>query len=106
MNELDNTTKIYIKFSTEEEAAEKILSKLIELHFKTVFVGAVFHIEQEFGELWNESEDFNESSLSKEQKIWYEKFLSIREKIFDQGNREKKLAVAKIKKFLINFKDK
>lgn len=104
--ENDNTTKIYINYQTPEETAEKILCKLVELHFKTVFVGAIFQIEQEFGSLWGESEDFSEENLTEEQKIWYEKFLAIRERIFDQGNKQKKIAVARIKEFKIAPKEK
>lgn len=104
--ENDNTTKIYINYQTADETAEKVLCKLVELHFKTVFVGAVFHIEQEFGSLWGECENFSEENLTPDQKIWYEKFLAIRERIFDQGNKQKKIAISRIKDFKISPKEK
>jgi hypothetical protein len=97
---------VSINYESIEQTSEKILAKVLEMHFKTVFVGAVFQIEREFGFLWGECEDFDESKLTDEQKVMYEKFLSIREKIFNQGNRERKNAVQKLKAFDIRIKDK
>ena len=65
---------VNIKYENIEDTSQKLLSKLLELHFKTVFVGAVFHIENEFGYLWGECDDFDESKLTEEQKLMYEKF--------------------------------
>jgi hypothetical protein len=104
--EKDNITRIYINYQTPDETAEKILCKLVELHFKTVFVGAVFQIEKNFGHLWGEDEELSEDEMTEEQKLWYEKFLETRDRIFDQGNKEKKQAIAKIKNFTIKPKEK
>jgi hypothetical protein len=43
--------------------------------------------------------------MTEEQKLWYEKFLETRDRIFDQGNKEKKQAIAKIKNFTIKPKE-
>ena len=94
---------VNMHFDSLEETSEKILKKMLETHFRTVFVGAVCHIEDELGSLWGESEDFDESKLTEEQKIWYEKFLNLRDKIFNQGNREKKIAISKLKSFYISL---
>lgn len=93
----EEAIKVTINYQSPVETAEKIFIKNMEAHFKTVFVGAVFEIEKEFGALWGESEEFDENNLTDEQKIWYEKFLSVRERIFDQGNRQKKIAIHKFK---------
>jgi hypothetical protein len=96
---------VNIKYENIEDTSEKLLAKILELHFKTVFVGAVFHIENEFGHLWGESEDFDESKLTEDQKIMYEKFLNLRNRIFDQGNKEKKAAISKLKSFDITLRN-
>jgi len=93
--------QLIVNIDNPETYSRKLLQKILEVHFKTVFVGAVFHIEKEFGELWGESDNFDEENLTPEQKKWYEKFLAVREKIFDQGNRERKAAASKMKLFYI-----
>ena len=95
----ENRIPLRVTFNSAEETARQVLEKLISANFKTVFVGAVYKIEQEFGYLWGESEDFDEKNLSDEQKFYYEKFLKLREETFDQGNRERKRALATIKSF-------
>lgn len=100
MNDEENF-KLIINISDDETLSKKLLLKIIEAHFKTVFVGAVFHIEEEFGELWGESDGFNEDNLTPEQRKWYEKFLSVRERIFTQGNRERKMAASKMNLFRV-----
>lgn len=97
----DNQISASIKYNDMSETSEKILKRFLETHFKTVFVGAVSHFEDEFGFLWGESEDFDEANLSDEQKFFYEKFLNVRDRIFTQGNREKKEALAKLKHFSV-----
>jgi len=95
---------VNITYESLEETSEKLLAKVLELHFKTVFVGAVYQIEKEFGFLWGESDDFDESKLTEEQKAMYEKFLNVRDRIFTQGNRERKNATSKLKAFNIRIK--
>jgi hypothetical protein len=97
---------VNIKYENLEDTSVKLLSKIIELHFKTVFVGAVFHLENELGYLWGESDDLDESKMTDEQKAIYEKFLNARDKIFTQGNREKKAVLAKLKEFDIKLRNK
>lgn len=96
---------VNISFENLEDTSVKLLTKILELHFKTVFVGAVFHMENELGYLWGESEDLDESKMTDEQKAIYEKFLTARDKIFTQGNREKKAAIAKLKAFEIKLRN-
>jgi len=93
----EDAIKVTINYQSPAETAEKLFIKNMEAHFKTVFVGGVCEIEKEFGILWGESDEFDENVLTDDQKIWYEKFLSVRERIFDQGNKQKKIAINKFK---------
>lgn len=62
------------------------LKKLIRTCCQTIFVGAVAKAENYFGDLWGESNDLDEEDMSLEQQSWYNKFLDMRDEIFDQGN--------------------
>ena len=84
---------------------EEILKKSTASHVDTVFVGAVSKIEEFFGVLWGESEELEEESMTAEQKKWYNKFMDLRDAIFDQGNLEKKKMLNEIGCFKITLKD-
>ena len=87
--------KINITVRSPEEYAKKVLRDELKKHFKTVFVGSVFYLEEEFGSLWGEDKGVTEEEMTEEQKFWYEKFMKVREKIFDQGNRQRHVALSK-----------
>lgn len=87
-----------------DESSKKVLESIISSHFKTVFVGAVHKIELEFGSLWGELEEIDEENMTDDQKFWYNKFLKLRDDIFDQGNRERKKSLSLLKNFNIQVK--
>jgi len=88
-----------------ENRCEEILKKTTSSHMDTVFVGAVSKIEEFFGVLWGENEDVDEEQMTVEQKKWFNKFLDLRDSIFDQGNLEKKKMLNDIGCFKITIKD-
>ena len=88
-----------------ENRCEEILKKTTSSHMDTVFVGAVSKIEEFFGVLWGENEDVDEDQMTAEQKKWFNKFLDLRDSIFDQGNLEKKKMLNDIGCFKIKIKD-
>ena len=87
---------------TEQKCSE-ILQKSACSRIETVFVGAVSKIEDFFGVLWGENEKIEEDQMTPEQKIWFNKFLDLRESIFDQGNKEKKKMSSDISNFKISI---
>lgn len=86
-------------------SCEEMLKKIMASRIETVFVGAVSKIETFFGSLWGEELDIDEKNMTEEQKKWFNKFLDLREKIFDQGNSEKKRAIKEIGLFKITQKE-
>ena len=76
------------------------LLELVEKRCKTIFVGAVYKIEQNYGDLWGENELGDDDQLSPEQQSEYEKFLDLRDSIFDQGNSECKKLISEVKRFV------
>ena len=89
-----------------EVRCEEILKKATSSHIDTVFVGAVSKIEEFFGVLWGENEDVDEKNMTSEQKKWFNKFLDLRDCIFNQGNSEKKKMLNEISSFKITIKEK
>ena len=89
---------------TEQKCSE-ILQKSACSRIETVFVGAVSKIEDFFGVLWGENEKIEEDQMTPEQKVWFNKFLDLRESIFDQGNKEKKKLSGDIANFKISIKE-
>ena len=88
-----------------EVRCEEILKKVTSSHIDTVFVGAVSKIEEFFGVLWGESEDIDEKNMTAQQKEWFNKFLDLRDCIFNQGNSEKKKMLNEISCFKITIKE-
>ena len=65
----------------------------------------VSKIEEFFGVLWGENEDVDEKNMTSEQKKWFNKFLDLRDCIFNQGNSEKKKMLNEISSFKITIKE-
>lgn len=76
------------------------LNRIAKKRFQTVFVGAVASIEELFGSLWG-NDDLEEDDMTPEQLRWYNIFLEIREKIFDQGNSQKEKFLRDLTRFKI-----
>jgi hypothetical protein len=88
-----------------EQKCSEILQKIACSRMETVFVGAVSKIEHFFGSLWGELEGVDESKMTSDQKKWFNKFLDLREAIFDQGNTEKNRITKDINNFKISLKE-
>lgn len=88
-----------------EQKCSEILQKAACSRIETVFVGAVSKVEEFFGVLWGENEKLEEDKMTPEQKMWFNKFLDLRESIFDQGNKEKKKLSGDITNFKISIKE-
>ena len=78
------------------------INKTIEKRFKTVFVGAIYKIEESFGSLWG-GDEVDEKNMTPMQLKWYEIFLELRDDIFDQGNEQKNRCVKDLNRFKSNL---
>ena len=87
------------QYSKYTEGSKKSLAQLAGKRFQTVFVGAIAQIEECFGELWGEAENLDESEMTPQQLEWYNKFLDVRDAIFDNGNDQRQ----KFKRDLDNY---
>jgi hypothetical protein len=88
----------------EEDLSLQELINLVKKRFQTVFVGSVFKIEKAYGDLWGEHEDVDEEDMTDEQKAEYERFMQLREAIFDQGNAELNKMLSEIERFAVKKK--
>ena len=75
------------------------IQREVDKRFKTVFVGAVSKIEDAFGVLWG-GDEIDDENMTKEQEMWYDVFLALRDSIFDQGNHQKNQCSLEINKIL------
>ena len=75
------------------------IDEVLDKRFKTVFVGAISKIEESFGGLWG-GDEIDEEKMTEDQEYWYDVFLGLRDKIFDQGNQQKKQCVSEISRIL------
>ena len=76
------------------------LNRIAKKRFQTVFVGAVASIEESFGELWG-NDNVDEEDMTPAQLQWYNRFLEIRDRIFDQGNNQKEKFLRDLSRFKI-----
>ena len=76
------------------------LNRIAKKRFQTVFVGAVASIEESFGSLWGE-DNLDEEDMTPAQLQWYNIFLEIRDRIFDQGNNQKEKFLRDLTRFKI-----
>jgi hypothetical protein len=84
-----------------DSASFNNLSRTAKKRFQTVFVGAVAAIEKHFGPLWGEEDDVDEEDMTPEQLQWYNRFLVIREHIFDQGNNQREKFLKDLSRFKV-----
>ena len=76
------------------------LNRIAKKRFQTVFVGAVASIEESFGSLWG-NDDLDEEDMTPTELKWYNIFLEIRDRIFDQGNNQKEKFLRDLTRFKI-----
>lgn len=69
------------------DASRRRLNKSIDRGCHTIFVGAIAKVEEQFGDLWG-NDEIDPDDMDPIQIKWYNKFMDVREQIFDQGNNE------------------
>jgi hypothetical protein len=98
-NSIRKETKERFKNRVEKDSYDRAIKK-IRTCFNTTFVGAISKIEEGFGDLWGEhdNEEIDEDKMTDEQLKYYDIFLAMRDEIFDQGNKQMKIAIEEAKR--------
>ena len=86
-----------------EDASLEHLKRIIKKRCQTIFVGAVAKMEDHFGELWGEELELDEEQMNAIQRKWFDKFLTVRELVFDQGNDQITKLVNDIDNFCVSW---
>jgi hypothetical protein len=75
---------------------ETELNEIVSKRIRTAFIFAIAELENDFGHLWGEEKE--ESLVTPEEELWYDRFCQWRKNILDNGNNQIRLSRSEIKR--------
>jgi hypothetical protein len=82
----------------KEKEAQR-LSRSIDKHFDTTYIGALHAVEKMFGPLW--ANGIPEDQLTEDEYRWRQRWKMVRNEILKNGNDERRAAQAELREYTI-----
>lgn len=87
-----------------KQASKEQLKAVLTKHMKTVMIGSVCAIEQDYGELWGS--DVDEKDLSEDHIAEFKLWQEVRKRILDLGNLHIRKCLDELEDYEINYSPK
>lgn len=86
-------------FRKEQEADR--LSRSIDRHFNTTYIGALHAVEKQFSALW--ADGIPEHELTEAEYLWRQRWKTVRNEILKNGNDERRAAQAELREYTVEW---